>query len=228
MKKKHILLIDDDQKLCSLLSRFLKERNYSVRAVYDGESGISFAKTDHPDLILLDVMLPGKDGFEILKELRKFLNVPVIMLTARGDVTDRVLGLELGADDYIPKPFEPAEMEARIKAVLRRANPENNEDLQEEQFDSFRVHPAKKCIVIEKKEIELSVLEYRLLSYFIANRNISISRDQITEALHGEEFDSFNRSVDVLVSRLRKKLNDNPKNPNIIKTLHGHGYIFIA
>ena len=228
-KQKQIILIDDDKKLCSLLSRFLRERGYSVITAYDGESGISHIKTDHPDLVILDVMLPGEDGFDILKNIRKFSTIPVIMLTARGDTTDKVIGLELGADDYIAKPFEPPEIDARIKAVLRRSEIKNTmEEKDIIEFSQFYIDNLKRCIVIDDKEIELSVLEHKLLNYLIKNKNQAVSRDQITEALHGDEFDSFNRSVDILISRIRKKLNDDPKNPTAIKTLHGHGYIFLA
>lgn len=224
-----VVVIDDDRKLCELLVRFLAGRGYRVSFAGDGAAGVRLLETENPDLILLDVMLPGEDGFDVLKRIRRISNVPVLMLTARGDTGDRVLGLELGADDYIPKPFDPPEIAARIKAVLRRHEQSmKGGDDPVFRFSGFTVNGVRKCLEIDGNEVELSLTEYRLLEYFVRNRSRVLSRDQITEALHGDAFESFNRSVDILISRLRRKLNDDPKKPEIIKTVHGHGYMFIA
>ena len=233
---KKILIIDDDIKLCELLSRFLAGRGYSTITANEGASALELIANKNPDLALLDIMMPGDDGFEVLKKIRKFSNLPVIMLTARGDTTDRVVGLEMGADDYIPKPFEPVEVDARIRAILRRVTdtPNTNkgdakkESSKVDTFSQFTVNHNLRNLLVEEKTVELTSLEYSLLKMLIDNAGQALHRDRIIEELHGEEFDLYNRSVDILVSRLRKKLNDNPKNPEIIKTLHGHGYLFIA
>lgn len=226
-KKKTILIIDDDSKLCSLLGRFLEERGYRIVTANEGESGIKKIDFVKADLIILDIMLPGEDGFEILKKIRAFSNIPIIMLTARGDVSDKVAGLRIGADDYVQKPFEPAEIEARIETVLRRkSNPPIIDEII--SFSSFSLNTSKRNITVNGKENDLTNSEYRLLLYLIENKNQVASREQILEKLRGDDFESFNRSVDILVSRLRKKLNDDGKNLIIIKTVHGHGYMFIA
>lgn len=222
-----ILIIDDDDKLRDLMIRFLQTLHYQVIAAPEGKSGLEMVQKEEPDLVLLDVMMPGDDGFEVLRKIRESGETPVIMLTARGETTDRVIGLRGGADDYIPKPFEPSEIEARIEAVLRRSG-RNHTSSETINFGDFEVDFQKREVITGDTPAELTSSEFMLLEYFLQNKGVALSRDQITESLRGEEFDLYNRSVDILISRLRKKLGDDPKKPQIIKTLHGHGYIFIA
>jgi DNA-binding response OmpR family regulator len=183
-------------------------------------------------------MLPGRDGFEILKSLRIHSDIPVIMLTARGDTNDRIIGLQLGADDYLPKPFEPAELDVRIKAVLRRspggslargaqssARKKNRNNTQ--VFGEYELDTKQRKIINSQGEIELTLMEFRLLEYFILNANQVISREQLTEFLYGDDFDPDRRSIDILISRLRKKVESDTSKPIHLKTLHGQGYIFV-
>jgi len=224
--KKKILVIDDDAKLCTLLQRFLAERGYAPGSAPNGAEGIRALKKDRYDLVLLDVMMPGDDGFEVLRKIRKFSEIPIIMLTARGDTSDRVVGLRLGADDYIPKPFESAEIEARMEAVLRRSSNTGKPPKEKQiEFGLVKVDLQRRSVLVDGEESDLTANEFRLLEFLLENRNTVVTRGQITEALYGDEFDPFQRSVDILVSRLRKKINDDPKKPKFIKTLHGQGYM---
>ncbi|MES0490373.1 MAG: response regulator transcription factor [Leptospirales bacterium] len=224
--KKKILIIDDDAKLCTLLQRFFAERGYNPDSAPNGVEGIHALKKKQYDLVLLDVMMPGDDGFEVLRKIRKFSEIPVIMLTARGDTSDRVVGLRLGADDYIPKPFDSTEIEARMEAVLRRTSttgkiPEGKQI----EFGPVKVDLQRRSVLVDGKQSDFTSNEFRLLEFLLENRNTVVTRGQITEALYGDEFDPFQRSVDILVSRLRRKINDDPKKPRFIKTLHGQGYM---
>jgi DNA-binding response OmpR family regulator len=224
-KKVHILVFDDDKKLNALLEEYLGGLGYRVTAAPLPSAGLELMKREKPDLIILDIMLPEMSGFEVCKEIRKSASVPVIMLTARGDVMDRIVGLELGADDYLPKPFEPRELAARIQSVLRR----------------FKTAPAKSikmgCLEVDRETqtvrlnglvISLTTMEFELLCLFIENPGKILSRDRIMDALRGMDWTAFDRSVDVLVGRLRQKLNDEPRNPKWIVTVRGAGYKMIG
>ena len=222
-----ILVIDDDARLTSLLSRFLEKRGFGVLTADNGVSGLKKISFNQPDLVILDVMMPGDNGLEVLKKIRKDSNVPVIMLTAMGETTDKITGLKLGADDYVAKPFEPAEIEARIEAVLRRhaANDEDkNIETEIVTFKTFAINRLKRTITVQDNEIDLSSSEFELLLYLAENKHTVISREKILERLRGDDFESFDRSVDILISRLRKKLGEN--SASIIKTVHGSGYMF--
>jgi DNA-binding response OmpR family regulator len=166
------------------------------------------------------------DGFEVCREIRKTNNLPIIMLTARGELTDKVVGLELGADDYVPKPFEPRELVARIQVILRRINfSTNSEKL---KVGNLELYPEKYLAKINNKQLDLSALEFTLLELLVKNRGKVLSRDQFMDNLHGVDWQVFDRSIDVLISRLRQKLNEDPKNPEYIKTIRGVGYQFIG
>lgn len=221
-----ILIIDDDQKLNTLLIDYLAKFGFNVKAVTHPESGFKSLKRALPDLIILDVMLPGMDGFEVCKKIRKEHTIPIIMLTARGEVTDRIVGLELGADDYLPKPFEPRELAARIQTILRRTQGEVKQEIR--KFDVLSVDFTKRSVLLKGKHIDLTNAEFEILSLFIKNAGKVLNRDQILDEARGIEWDSFNRSVDVLISRLRQKLYDDPKNPDYLKTVWGAGYMFIG
>jgi len=222
----HILLIDDDEKLNTLLTEYLAKFGFSVTAATHPQEGLEYLKQLRPDLIILDVMLPSMDGFEVLRTIRKSFSTPVIMLTARGEVTDRIVGLEIGADDYIPKPFEPRELVARIQTVLRRGQTDQPGILK--RFGALQVDFNKKTALLNEQDCELTTAEFELLALFIRNKGKVLNRDQIMDSIRGIEWDVFNRSVDVLVSRLRQKLHDDPKAPQFIKTVWGSGYLFIG
>lgn len=223
---KKILVIDDDRKLNKLLHDYLSAFNYSVLSDITPSAGLITLKRESVDLIILDIMLPEMDGFEVLKEIRKTSKIPVIMLTARGDVTDRIVGLEIGADDYIPKPFEPRELVARIQSVLRRSNSE--QEFETLSFNDLVIDFWKKIAVLCGEVVNLTAMEFAVLEIFVRNPGRVFERDQIMDKLKGIEVDAFDRSIDVQMSRLRKKLKDNPKEPRFFKTMYGSGYVFIG
>jgi DNA-binding response OmpR family regulator len=220
----HILLIDDDRRHSELLRTYCQRFDMEVDCAFDGEQGLRRLASTRPDLVLLDVMLPGTDGFAVCREIRRRNRVPVIMLTARGDVTDRVAGLELGADDYIAKPFDPRELVARIQSVLRRAEPAASRSVL--AFEQLRIDPASREVVADGISIELTTMEYELLLLLASNPGRDFSRDDILAALRGIDAAILTRSVDILVSRLRAKLGDNSKPARFIHTVWGRGYRF--
>jgi DNA-binding response OmpR family regulator len=220
----NVLLIDDDRRHSELLRTYCQRFDIEVDCAFDGEQGLRRLAATRPDLVLLDVMLPGKDGFAVCREIRRRNRVPVIMLTARGDVTDRVAGLELGADDYIAKPFDPRELVARIHSVLRRAEPVASRNVLE--FEQLRIDPASREVVADGSSIELTTMEYELLLLLASNPGRDFSRDDILAALRGIDAAILTRSVDILVSRLRAKLGDNSKPGRFIHTVWGRGYRF--
>ena len=225
--KKQILIIDDDQKLNELLKSYLSQFDMGVTAAVHPDEGLNLLKKRRPDLVILDVMLPGKDGFEVCKEIRKSSKTPIIMLTARGDVTDRVVGLEIGADDYLPKPFEPRELVARIQTVLRRLSPPSApEGLL--KSDGLAVDLGKRTALLKGKDLGLTTTEFEILVFFLKNSGAILSRDRIMEHLKGIECEAFNRSIDIAVSRLRRKLKDPAEKPKFFKTVWGEGYLFMA
>ncbi len=224
--KSSILVIDDDQKLNNLLSDYLKKFEYHVITAIHPEAGLKLFKLESPDLVILDIMLPDMDGFEVCREIRKISNTPIIMLTARGEVTDRIVGLELGADDYLPKPFEPRELVARIQSVLRRGQAIQTSE--KACFGDLIVDFEKQTAILNESLLDLTTMEFELLALFLKNPGKVLNRDRILDDLRGLEWDAFDRSVDVLLSRLRQKLGDDPKQPRWIKTVWGSGYKFIG
>jgi two-component system OmpR family response regulator len=228
-----VLIIDDDERLNTLLTEYLGKFGYSVRAATRPSAGLRTLKSDPPDLVILDVMLPEMDGLAVCRKIRESSKVPVIMLTARGEVSDRIVGLELGADDYMPKPFNPRELLARIKSVLRRhrAVPDN---LQPERAGALRFAgwtldlAARNLVSPLQVVVALSGAEFRLLRVFLSYPNRVLSRDQLMDLTVGREADPFDRSVDVQVSRLRQRLGDDAREPVIIKTVRGEGYVLAA
>ena len=226
MKKKKILVIDDDEKLNQLLSDYLAKFGFEVITFTHPQKGLKALKNEIPDLVILDIMLPDMDGFEVCKTIRQDHAVPIIMLTARGEVTDRVVGLELGADDYIPKPFEPRELVARIQSILRRSGSKFNAEVQ--RVGDLTIDFNKHHVFIGETPAELTTAEFEIMKLFVKRQGVVLSRNQILEHLWDIEWDVYNRSVDVLISRLRQKLGDDPKNPRFIKTIWGAGYMFIG
>jgi DNA-binding response OmpR family regulator len=221
-----ILIIDDDEKLNDLLKGFLSDFGFSVLTATHPEKGLKKLKQKSPDLVILDVMLPGMDGFEVCKTIRQQSAVPIIMLTARGELMDRVVGLELGADDYLPKPFEPRELVARIHSVLRRSK--NIDQALPEVFGQLEIDFSRQVATLAGRDVELTTNEFSALVLLAARPGRVFDRDQILQELRGIDCEAFNRSVDITMSRLRQKLNDNPKNPVFIKTVWGTGYVFIG
>ncbi|HUP53665.1 MAG TPA: response regulator transcription factor [Longimicrobiales bacterium] len=219
-----VLVIDDDRKLCGLLSEYLGSVGFEVLTAQSADTGLPLLRAEQPDIVVLDVMLPGMDGFEICRAIRRSSSVPIIMLTARGEVTDRVVGLELGADDYMPKPFEPRELVARIQAILRRGR------VGEEvwSFGPLRVDPQRRAAVLDGEPLPLTTAEFDLLELLIRGRGRVLSRGSILDGVKGESWDAFDRSIDVLVSRLRQKLEDDPKQPRYVRTVRGAGYAFVG
>ncbi|MFO1503684.1 MAG: response regulator transcription factor [Steroidobacteraceae bacterium] len=222
----HVLLIDDDRRHSELLRSWCGRHDIEVDCAFDGEQGLRRLAATRPDLVLLDVMLPGKDGFTLCREIRRRNKVPVIMLTARGDVGDRVTGLELGADDYIAKPFDPRELVARIQTVLRRSRPVESRTVLE--FEHLRIDPAARSVTADGVSVELTTMEYELLLLLASNPGRDFSRDDILAALRGIDAALLTRSVDILVSRLRAKLGDTSRPGRLIHTVWGRGYRFTA
>ena len=229
---KRILLVDDDEKLRRLIKEYLEGYEFQVLTLADGEAVMKSIRKESPEIVILDIMLPKKDGLEVLKEIRAASNVPVIMLTAKGEEADRVVGLELGADDYLPKPFSPRELLARIKAVLRRLEQGmkptdgESEGLRLEE-GNLVLDKARQTLLVEGKEIALSSTEYRVLKVLMENPNRVLSRDQIMTMAQGKDFMAFDRSIDVHISKLRAKLELDPRSPKRIKTIWGSGYMFV-
>ncbi|HJP37649.1 MAG: response regulator transcription factor [Gammaproteobacteria bacterium] len=222
-----ILLIDDDEKLAGLLGNYFQRFDLDLLSALRPSVGLEMLNKDQPDLVILDVMLPEQDGFEVCRTIRKTSVVPIIMLTARGEVTDRIVGLEIGADDYLPKPFEPRELVVRIQNVLRRAVPAEAES-DELKFKGLILNPERRTIELDGSPLELTTMEFELLALFAQNSGKALSRDEILNGLRGIDAQIFSRSVDILVSRLRQKLGDTAKRPRFIKTVWGRGYTFVA
>jgi len=223
----NILLIDDDEKLGELLETFFQRFDLDLKVANDPETGLAMLNSLEPDLVILDVMLPGQDGFEVCRTIRKTSAVPIIMLTARGEVTDRIVGLEIGADDYMPKPFEPRELVARIQNVLRRSNSTRPQG-PELKYEGLTVDIERRSAELDGETLDLTTMEYQLLALFAGNPGKTYTRDEILNELRGIDAQLFSRSVDILVSRLRQKLGDTSKQARFIRTVWGTGYAFIG
>lgn len=225
MSNPKILVIDDDPKLASLLVEYLGGRGLLVEQASNGQEGLDKRKTGSFDLVILDVMMPGMDGFETLKELRKESQIPVIMLTARTEDFDRIVGLELGADDYINKPFNPRELLARINAILRRTQKTQPTEDSAIVVGNVRMEVTKRKVFVHDQDIELTATEFDILRVLLSNAGRVIARERLMELARGQEFAAFDRSIDVHISNLRKKLGDSSKLSQIIKTIRGVGYL---
>ena len=221
-----ILIIDDDKKLNELLTDFLGDFGFNTLTATRPQDGLKKLKHKSPDLVILDVMLPGMDGFEVCKTIRQNSAVPIIMLTARGELMDKVIGLELGADDYLPKPFEPRELVARIHSVLRRAK--KIDDTRPQSFGRLEIDFSRHIVKLDGEIADLTTNEFTALALLAGSPGKVFDRDQILQELRGIDCDAFNRSVDITMSRLRQKLKDDPKSPMFIKTVWGTGYAFIG
>jgi DNA-binding response OmpR family regulator len=221
---KKLLIIDDDVKLLELLKEYFEKNNFECDTAELPSEGMKKIGKNSYDLIILDVMLPEMDGFEVCKQIRKQNNVPILMLTAKGETTDRVVGLEIGADDYVSKPFEPRELLARINAIIRRNERSYRTD-EVIEFKDLKIDCNKREVIFKNQPLELTSTEYELLLLFVKNNGKVLSRDYMLQNTRGISWQSYDRSIDVLVSRLRTKLSGDSKE-EYIKTIHSVGYMF--
>lgn len=224
--KQKILIVDDEENICELVRLYIEKDGFEAVIANDGNEAIAKFNTEKPDLILLDIMLPLKDGWQVCREIRTQSNVPIIMLTAKGETFDKVLGLELGADDYVVKPFEPKELIARIRAVLRRSNV-NEEPASEDElrFDGLRINQSTYEVYIDDKKVEMPPKEFELLYFLAKNTNKVFTRDQLLDEIWGYEFFGDSRTVDVHIKRIREKI-DGDDRVWSLKTVWGVGYKF--
>jgi two-component system phosphate regulon response regulator OmpR len=230
--EKRVLLVDDDEKLLKLVKEYLEGYGFQVLTLPDGSAVMETIAAKSPDIVILDIMLPGKDGLAVLREIRAEHVVPVIMLTAKGEDADRIVGLELGADDYLPKPFNPRELLARVRAVLRRPPHLDEMEAREGKSKLIKVggiilNIAKQTLMVDNKEVELSSTEYKVLEALMKHPNVVMTRDQLMTLARGRDFMAFDRSIDVHISKLRSKLETLRLSPKRIKTVWGTGYMFV-
>lgn len=223
-----ILVIDDDVELCGLVSEYLAPEGFQVEAVHDGKTGLDRALNGNYLLIVLDVMLPNMNGFDVLRNIRDKSRIPVLLLTARGEDVDRIVGLEIGADDYLPKPFNPRELVARIRAVLRRTSPGSAPDNVPEavKVGDVELDPATRIVRQNGKALELTSVEFNLLEVLLREAGRVVTRERLVDSVLSRKFSPFDRSIDMHVSKLRKKLGDSEAGDDHIKTVRGVGYIF--
>jgi DNA-binding response OmpR family regulator len=227
-----ILMIDDDRKLCRLIADYLEPMGYDVQTAHSGPEGVERATREIFQAIILDVMLPGLDGFEVLRQIRRQSGVPVLMLTARGEEADRIVGLEIGADDYLPKTFSTRELLARLRAVMRRATqaaPVSSADEPAEVVaGDLRIHPGTRAAVVGDQPLNLTPVEFELLLSLARAQGRVKTRERLLEEIRDRDYDVFDRSIDVHISALRRKLGDDPKTPRFIRTVRSVGYMLIA
>ena len=227
MDNRKILIVDDDENICELLRLYLEKDGFSTITAFDGEAAVEKAKKENPDLVLLDIMLPKLDGWQVCREIRKESNVPIIMLTAKGETFDRILGLELGADDYVPKPFDTKEVIARIRAVLRRSTDSSAKDVKVVNYDKLSINLTNYELVVDGKQIDTPPKELELIFHLASNPNRVYTRDQLLDEVWGFDYYGDSRTVDVHVKRLREKL-ENVSDKWELKTVWGVGYKFEA
>lgn len=230
-----VLIIDDDEKLCRLVRAYLEPMGFTVAAAHRGPEGLETALSGNFDAVLLDVMLPGMDGFEVLRRLRAGSRVPVLMFTARGDETDRIVGLEMGADDYLPKTFSSRELLARIRAVVRRSQDRENATAEPRppappptlKAGELAIDLAARQASLGAQDLGLTAIEFDLLVALVENRGRVLSRDRLLDLVSGRDYTVFDRSIDVHISSLRRKLGNDPRRPGFIKTVRSAGYMFL-
>ena len=229
MKTPNLLLIEDDSEISELLVTLLSKEGFSVTCAFDGDKGLHTAQKDNFDLLILDIMLPGRDGLDVLRELRKTKSTPVLMLTARGYDIDRIVGFEMGADDYLPKPFNPRELIARIKAILRRVGLDQAGPTVEPatlSTNDIDIRPQSRQVFLNKKEIELTNAEYSIVVELLNHQGEVIDKAELTQRALGRKLTLYDRAIDMHVSNLRKKLGDATEDKPRIKTIRGVGYLF--
>jgi two-component system, OmpR family, alkaline phosphatase synthesis response regulator PhoP len=217
-----ILIVDDEPKIVRLLRDYLEHAGFAVVVARDGAEALMRARTDRPDLVVLDLGLPGLDGLDITRQLRRDSNVPIIMLTARDDETDKVLGLELGADDYVTKPFSPRELVARVRAVLRRHEPEGSPELL--RAGDLVLDLPRLRATVDERVVPLTATEFGLLATMARQPGRVFTRSQLLDAIHGVAFESYERAIDAHIKNIRRKLEADPRNPHYLLTVYGVGY----
>ena len=224
-----ILIIDDDEELCELVSEYLTVEGFEVEVVNDGESGLEKALREEQDLVILDVMLPKKNGFDVLRELRQTSKIPVLMLTARGEDTERIVGLEIGADDYLPKPFNPRELVARLRAILRRSETtDDSKQIEDDklQVDDVEVKISARSATKNGEDLGLTSVEFELLAMLLKNAGTVVKKEDLSEQVLERRLSPYDRSLDMHVSNLRKKLDAHGSPEERIKTVRSVGYIY--
>ncbi|MBX3289313.1 MAG: response regulator transcription factor [Acidobacteria bacterium] len=223
-----VLIIDDDEELCELVSEYLTVEGFETEAVHDGQSGLTRARSGDYNLAILDVMLPKMNGFEVLRDLRKDSTLPVLMLTARGDDTERIVGLETGADDYLPKPFNPRELVARLRAILRRVNSEDGESVSADKLviGDVEISASGRSVKLNDEELPLTSVEFDLLAMLLRHAGNIVKKDDLSETVLERELSPYDRSLDMHISNLRKKLGPRPDGTDRIKTVRSVGYIY--
>ena len=223
-----VLMIEDDVSLASMVGEYLHSAGMHVDAAYDAASGLAALARERPDAVILDVMLPDMDGFEVCRRIRATSDVPIVMLTARGDDADRIVGLELGADDYLPKPFNPRELLARLRAVLRRSTGQWSSDRNVMQFGRLQIDPGSRSVTLGDTPCMLTGYQFDVLLALASNAGRVMSRERLMDHLRGETLEAFDRSIDVHVSRIRAAIEDDPHHPRRIITVRGAGYVFAS
>jgi two-component system alkaline phosphatase synthesis response regulator PhoP len=221
-----ILIVDDEARIVKLVRDYLERAGFDVIAARDGETALTLARVEQPDLIVLDLMLPGVDGLDICRRLRQESGVPIIMLTARVEEADRIVGLELGADDYVTKPFSPRELVARVRATLRRANGQMGPTTILRAGD-VELDTASLTAVVADQPVDLTSTEFQLLATLVRQPGRIFSREQLLEAVHGVAFEGYDRSVDSHIKNIRRKIEPDPRKPRYIQTVYGVGYRFV-
>ena len=224
----NVLIIDDDEELCDLVSEYLNVEGFTTEAVHDGEAGLKRAMEGEHDLAILDVMLPKMNGFDVLRNLREHSSIPVLMLTARGDDMERIVGLEIGADDYLPKPFNPRELVARLRAILRRAHPEEGDGAHAEKItvDDVELAFGSRSVKLDGKELPLTSVEFDLLAVLLRDAGNVVKKEDLSEEVLERELSPYDRSLDMHISNLRKKLGPRGDGSERIKTVRSVGYIY--
>lgn len=227
----HIMLVEDDMSLAEWFSDYLTEHGYLVTLVNRGDAAIELIREDQPDLVVLDIMLPVKDGFDVCREVRGFYHGPILMMTARDQEMDEVLGLELGADDYVTKPIKPRAMLSRVKALLRRVN-NKDQSLSDNknciQLGQFHLDALSRTTILNGSKVAVSTSEFDVLWHLAQSAGQVVNRNELVKAIRGIDYDGFDRSIDIMVSRLRKKLGDDANNSFRIKTIWGQGYLLVS
>ena len=225
------LIVDDEAEIVEVLTIYLKNNGFNVMGAYDAETALNILQEEKVDIVVLDIMLPGIDGFQLIKKIRKNYDIPVMFLSAKSEDMDRIYGLGLGADDYMVKPFNPLEVIARIQALLRRYRPNNREQPEHNsrkyiEFGNFRIDLNSCKLYKDNQQIELTSMEYKLLIFMASNSNRVFTKQQLYEAVWGEEFNSDENIIMVYISKLRDKIEEIPRNPQYFKTIRGLGYRF--
>ena len=223
-----ILIIDDDEELCELVSEYLTVEGFEIESVNDGQTGLERARSGDYDMAILDVMLPKMNGFDVLRNLREDSKLPVIMLTARGDDMERIVGLEIGADDYLPKPFNPRELAARLRAILRRsaAEAENGDSSEKIEIDGIQLSPSSRMSSLDGTELNLTSVEFGLLHELLKEAGKIVKKEDLSESVLERKLSPYDRSLDMHISNLRKKLGQRADGTERIKTIRSVGYIY--